>query len=90
MLVPIVSVTFIGLLVGVFAGAVVQHARPARAALTGLFGAFAGALAGAGIGTLLGPALPAGHYAALLGYTGAVLGALAFVTTPEHRTAPRR
>lgn len=82
MLVPGLTITVIGLIVGVIAGPVMQHGPVVRSVINGLVGAWAGFAAGALIGWLVDSVLPAGYYGLMFGHALAVLGALGFVTRP--------
>lgn len=83
MLVPGLTVTVIGLVVGLMSGVVLQHAPLLRSILGGLVGAWAGFAAGALIGWLVDSVLPADSYGMMFGHALAVLGALGFVTSPR-------
>ncbi|NNH73432.1 hypothetical protein HLB23_26855 [Nocardia uniformis] len=82
MLVPGVTVTVIGLVVGIMSGVVLQHGPLLRSMIGGVVGAWAGFAAGALIGWLVDSILPAGSYGTMFGHALAVLGALGFVTRP--------
>lgn len=84
MLMPALSVTVIGLFVGVLAGLV--SGSVARATARGLVGAWLGFLAGGLVGLVIDVTTASGGALAVLGHTGALIGALVLA----NRRAPAR
>lgn len=78
MLMPTVSVTVIGLVVGLV-GLLLNRGRAWRELLRGLVGAWAGFLGGALAGVIMDVMLGTGVFVALVGHGLAVLGALVAV-----------
>ncbi|MBL1077373.1 hypothetical protein JK358_23505 [Nocardia sp. 2] len=90
MLVPGLTITMIGLAVGVVTGVILQHGPAPRSVLGGVIGAWAGFAAGALIAWLADPVLPGGYYGLLFGHAFAVLGALGFVMKPVRSLSDSR
>lgn len=74
MLMPLLSVTAIGLVTAVLV-IITRHAPPVRALLLGLGGAWAGFLAGALVGVVVDVIAGTGWAVALAGHVVAVVGA---------------
>ncbi len=75
MLMPALSVTLIGVVVALAAGAL-RHLHPARTALPALFGAWAGFAAGAVVGVITDVISGSGSWLAVIGHLAAVAGAV--------------
>ncbi|MDA3648833.1 hypothetical protein LZ318_06085 [Saccharopolyspora indica] len=76
MLMPLLSVTAIGLVTAVLV-VITRHAPPVRALLLGLVGAWAGFAGGAVVGVVVDVIAGTGWMVALAGHVVAVIGAAA-------------